>query len=248
MLIYKAQNKINGKIYIGKTIVSLEMRIGQHRRSANRNSSTAFHCAIKKYGIDKFIFECLDSCDDKDKLNELEKYYILSLNSKAPIGYNLTDGGDGNSIGNPSPMKGRKHSEETKLLIREKRKLQICSDETRKKMSESRKGKPGPTKGMKVIGCGFKKGNIPYNKGRSSGMKGKEAWNKGLNGINTGPKEGYVPWNKGLKGIHCSPESEFKKGMIPWNKGVKGIHPKSEFKKGNIPWNKGIKTSDITGK
>ncbi len=30
------------------------------------------------------------------------------------------------------------------------------------------------------------------------------------------------PWNKDLKGIHLSPESEFKKGMIPWNKGLIG--------------------------
>ncbi len=38
------------------------------------------------------------------------------------------------------PMFGKKHSEETKLKIREKRKLQIFSEETRKKLSESRKG------------------------------------------------------------------------------------------------------------
>lgn len=30
-------------------------------------------------------------------------------------------------------------------------------------------------------------------------------------------------WNKGIKGIHYSPQTEFRKGMTPWNKGTKGL-------------------------
>ena len=37
-------------------------------------------------------------------------------------------------------------------------------------------------------------------------------------------RQGNNVWIKGKKGIHLSPESEFKKGTIPWNKG-------KEFKK-----------------
>jgi len=38
--------------------------------------------------------------------------------------------------------------------------------------------------------------------------------------IGTGPnktsfKKGHIPWNKGMKGIHLSPETEFKKGGYP---------------------------------
>ena len=38
--------------------------------------------------------------------------------------------------------------------------------------------------------------------------------------IGTGPnktsfKKGHIPWNKGMKGIHTSPETEFKKGERP---------------------------------
>lgn len=42
---------------------------------------------------------------------------------------------------------------------------------------------------------------------------------------------GRLPWNKGLKGVHLSPETEFKKG-----------HPSPEtaFKKGQTPLNKGL--------
>ena len=31
-------------------------------------------------------------------------------------------------------------------------------------------------------------------------------------------KKGQTPWNKGLKGIHLSPETEFKKGQVAHNK------------------------------
>lgn len=31
--------------------------------------------------------------------------------------------------------------------------------------------------------------------------------------------KGHKPWNKNLKGIHLSPESEWKKGQKPWNAG-----------------------------
>lgn len=48
--------------------------------------------------------------------------------------------GDNNPMfGKESPMKGKTHSDETKNKIRISRKLQITSEETRKKMSESHK-------------------------------------------------------------------------------------------------------------
>jgi len=49
--------------------------------------------------------------------------------------------------------------------------------------------------------------------------------------------KGRIPWNKDLKGIHLSPETEFKKGHVSWNKGIKGL---------TIPWNKGIKHTEET--
>lgn len=38
--------------------------------------------------------------------------------------------------------------------------------------------------------------------------------------------KGSIPWLKGKKGIHNSPESEFKKGIVPWNKGLNKSDPR----------------------
>ena len=204
MLIYIAKNIINNKLYIGKTTKTLQKRIYQHVRSIDYGSVSVFHLAIKKYGIENFCFDTLIECQSDDKLNMFEKFYIDAYKSKSPNGYNLTDGGDGNSAGTPSAFKGRKHSEETKQKIKEKRKLQLCSDATRKKMSESQKSayKEGRRKpicnGMPPKFTPFIEGHIPWNKGMKGFRRGCKPWNKGLTGIKTNNK-GRRAWNKGLK-------------------------------------------------
>lgn len=49
----------------------------------------------------------------------------------------------------PSPMKGKKFTEEHKRKISESEKGKIVSEETRKKISKSKKGQKGPNKGKK---------------------------------------------------------------------------------------------------
>lgn len=44
-------------------------------------------------------------------------------------------------LGKPGTFLGKCHTSETKLLIREKRRLQICSNETRERMSKASKGR-----------------------------------------------------------------------------------------------------------
>lgn len=60
--------------------------------------------------------------------------------------------------------------------------------------------------------CGRKCVNIAT--GRRS--KGNE-YRKGLRPSNAF-ENGSIPWNKNIKGIHLSPETEFKRGIVPINK------------------------------
>ena len=102
IVIYKAQNKINGKIYIGKTN-NLPKRIREHTRY-DVNNNLMFHKAIKSYGEENFEWEVIDQTDDLQKANELESYYIKKYNSFKPNGYNMTFGGDGGNAHNAVPI------------------------------------------------------------------------------------------------------------------------------------------------
>ena len=57
--IYKVTNNINGKMYIGQTRRTIEQRWKQHIYDSFNNSldTSAFHCAIRKYGIEAFKIE-----------------------------------------------------------------------------------------------------------------------------------------------------------------------------------------------
>jgi len=92
MIIYRAQNKINEKIYIGQTRNELKVRIYDHVRMGG---SPVFSKALKKYGIQNFEFLVIDNAKSIEELNEKEKYWIKFYNCKVPRGYNLTDGGEG---------------------------------------------------------------------------------------------------------------------------------------------------------
>lgn len=49
--------------------------------------------ALEKYGNDYFNVEILELCDESN-LNSREEFWIQTLNTTAPNGYNLTKGGD----------------------------------------------------------------------------------------------------------------------------------------------------------
>ena len=94
MIIYKATNKENGKIYIGQSVETLAKRKAIHIRDANNNNSLYFHKALRKYGVDNFKWQVICICPNIDILNEQEVYYIAFYDS-FNNGYNLTKGGDG---------------------------------------------------------------------------------------------------------------------------------------------------------
>ena len=184
MIIYKIQNKINLKIYIGKTIKSLHIRIIGHLKA-----DTYIGNALRKYGLQSFEWGIIDTATDIEILNEKEKYWIIFHNCKWPDGYNLTDGGDGVSnitektrrrqslshMGKPSGNKGKHHhhSETTK------KKIGMHSynkrPEAKRKLSERWVGEKNIAKNPKV-----RKKISESKMGAKNGMFGKHPWNFGL--------------------------------------------------------------------
>lgn len=96
--IYKVNNKINDKNYIGQTIHTVEWRWETHLRSAfnerMQDHNVLFHRAIRKYGIDAFEVETIEECDN-ELLNEKEIYWIEHYKSCGENGYNISLGGNG---------------------------------------------------------------------------------------------------------------------------------------------------------
>ena len=93
--IYKVTNKLNGKIYIGKTLSSIEERWKQHCRDSKKESKEKrpLYAAIRKYGEENFSVEQVEECSD-NMVNERETYWIEWYGS-FKYGYNATLGGDG---------------------------------------------------------------------------------------------------------------------------------------------------------
>lgn len=134
MIIYKAANKINGKIYVGQTINSLEHRKSGHERDARceKKNTVYFHNALLKYGFENFNWEVLKECTSQEELDYYEDYYIKEYDStNKEKGYNLKSGG----------KLGVVFTDEVKAKIGETTKLKWQNEECANKMREGlRKG------------------------------------------------------------------------------------------------------------
>lgn len=99
--------------------------------------------AIQKYGEQKFSIELIEEVKTPEQSHELEIFYIKEYNTKAPNGYNLTDGGDGIFGWQPTDEYRQECSERTKQLHKNK-KIGMYgknhTEKTKEKMSQSAKG------------------------------------------------------------------------------------------------------------
>lgn len=93
--IYKIENLINGKKYIGQS-VHIEKRWNTEKANAFNETKHDYNYplqrAFRKYGLENFSFEVVEECS-KEMLNERERYWINFYNSFYK-GYNQTLGGD----------------------------------------------------------------------------------------------------------------------------------------------------------
>lgn len=146
--VYIITNKANGKQYVG---ITKNLKRRWHDHKVANGSAPALHAAIKKYGIEGFVFSHLCDAFDFESACDIEQMLIQQHNTKSPYGYNLTDGGEG--------VVGRSMSKEekevrraislafTKSLSPEERSAKFgvkgrkLTSEQKEKISASNKGK-----------------------------------------------------------------------------------------------------------
>ena len=107
--LYKIENLINHKVYIGQSIHP-QKRWVEHCYHANAgDDNLPIHLAIKKYGKESFSFEVLEWNKDYDRR---EAELIQQYNSLIPNGYNILDGTSNNPV-----FYGEDHPRNTLLQV-----------------------------------------------------------------------------------------------------------------------------------
>src|ERR1700722_11569883 len=162
MQIYLVTNKVNGKQYVGQTIQTLKKRWSSHGSDAKRGRGPhALVHALVKYGKENFSIRTLKICNTREELNKLEKRFIVKLKTKAPNGYNITDGGDG-TIGVPYTSSQLKKFRKTVGNTRKGSGNSFFgrkhSAESKSKMRKAHLGKPAPWKAGWHHGNGYSYG------------------------------------------------------------------------------------------
>ena len=134
--IYGIQNTVNNKWYIGQS-VSISKRKLYHFWSlkTGRHYNDYFQNSFKKHGRDAFSFFILEYVK-QSQLDEREVYWIQTMNSLIPNGYNLDSGGHNN----------HHHSLETRQKIRFSnlgitKPGHVITEEARRKISLANKGR-----------------------------------------------------------------------------------------------------------
>ena len=128
------------RIYIGQSI-NIEKRFNHYRKMYNCKSQVRLYRSFKKHSVSSHLFEVIEECEI-EKLNDKERYYQDFYNVTGLNGLNcsLTKGNNkegknskqsakkikktaakkGIFKGELNPFWGKKHSEETKKILREK--------------------------------------------------------------------------------------------------------------------------------
>jgi hypothetical protein len=173
-IIYKALNLINKNFYIGETAQTFGVRKSGHLKSARGKSQLYFHRALRKYPNESQWQWTIMAIYPQISENELGYLEMVAIGEMNPQ-YNMTKGGEGSTTLNltsemryklGSGNRGRKFSVESRnkmgkhrlgkklgakqtLAIIESNKERIWSLESRKRVSDSQKGKQKHTQEFK---------------------------------------------------------------------------------------------------
>jgi len=129
----------SGKSYVGITTGSVESRFRVHVRDSKKGGPQTIHRALRKYGAEAVKRVTLAISNSWEYLQLVEKNAIRVFGTFGKGGYNSTLGGDG--------FLGGRHTPESKAKIAQA--SRNCSAETRRKIGDAFRGKPGSNKGAK---------------------------------------------------------------------------------------------------
>ena len=146
--IYVVRNLVNHKVYVGQTINPARRKAGHWSTFKNEKNEYPLPRAMRKYGIENFVFEVIEECATQEVTNEREKFWIQHFDSRnRDNGYNLHVGG---CVGNDESfqkiseaLKGNKHCVGRKFSVETKKKLsawqrgKTISEETREKIRQT---------------------------------------------------------------------------------------------------------------
>ena len=147
--LYTITNLINAKCYVGIS-TNVGRRWIEHKSG---HGSKLVWQSIRKYGVENLVFDVICEGAEED-IKLLEVVLIEQLNTQAPEGYNLTEGGEGSTGWKPSD-ETRKKMSEAHRGSRNSMHGKTHSDEAKKKISEKRKGSKNPTRSkLNKLSCG----------------------------------------------------------------------------------------------
>lgn len=137
--IYQIKNLLNNKVYIGQTGQNFQKRFWHHQWKLRKNShdNKYLQAAWNKYGEENFEFSVVEIVPQKE-LNNREVYWISFYREKG-LCYSIQDGGQ-----DISELHKNITPEQRKAVGEKNREHLLGShatEETKKKMSETRKGK-----------------------------------------------------------------------------------------------------------
>lgn len=187
MFVYLVTNTINGKRYVGQHSGSDIQKYW--RRNVvwalhNQGQKRCLYSAIRKYKPENFELTVLGIVHTKKELDYYERGMIAALNTKAPNGYNLTDGGEGTpghtvseegrrkmslkKKGRPSKLKGVSKSKESNIKNSESHKGKALSEEHKKSIALAQTGKTRSEETKKKMSLAA---TLDWQKRRAAGYK-----------------------------------------------------------------------------
>jgi hypothetical protein len=135
----------NGKAYIGVTARSAALRYREHELAA-RDGKAAVYCAWRRHGAPAMT--TLKRCATKAELLSAEAAAIVSYDTLAPRGYNMTPGGDSNPMDDPEIARragdkniGRRHTVAARRNMGLARRGKPLSAEHRLNISAGQRGR-----------------------------------------------------------------------------------------------------------